>query len=135
MGQGEDIDARSEDFDLNAALLRSDGEDLTTSVEVLASKLEQALPGRTKVTRSGGGLLGKGRKHVRELLVVLGDTSYRLDVDGPRIEGFRQREVGGVAIKKETLDAPTWVSELVEALRAEAERSADLRNALGLLLG
>lgn len=123
-----------DDFDLQAALLRSDGQDLESSVEVLASKLEEALPDRTKVTRSGGGLLGKGRKRVREVLVVLGDTSYRLDVDGPRIEGFRQREVGGIAIKKETLDARSWIDALASGLRAEAERSADLRNALELLL-
>jgi hypothetical protein len=124
-----------DNFDLSAALLRSDGEDLSTSVEVLASKLEEALPGRARVTRSGGGLLGKGRKHVREVLIVLGDTSYRLDVDGERIEGFKQREVGGIAIKKEALDPRSWVSELVDALRDEAKRSADLRSALTLLLG
>jgi hypothetical protein len=123
-----------DDFDLQAALLRRDGEDLQSSVEVLANKLEEALPGRTKVTRSGGGMLGKGRKRVREVLVVLGDTSYRLDVDGPRIEGFRQREVGGIAIKKETLDAGSWIDALASALREEATRSADLRNALELLL-
>ncbi|MHB1469340.1 MAG: hypothetical protein ACYCU0_08515 [Solirubrobacteraceae bacterium] len=123
-----------DDFDLQAALLRRDGQDLETSVEVLAGKLEEALPGRTRVTRSGGGVLGKGRKRVREVLVVLGDTSYRLDVDGPRIEGFRQREVGGIAIKKETLDPGSWIDALGAALQEEAQRSSDLRNALELLL-
>ncbi|MHB1537368.1 MAG: hypothetical protein ACYCUM_09065 [Solirubrobacteraceae bacterium] len=126
--------AEEDDFDLQAALLRRDGQDLATSVEVLASKLEQALPGRTTVTRSGGGLLGKGPKRVRRVLVALGDTSYRLDVDGEQIEGFRQREVGGVAIKKETLDASSWIDALSAALREEAQRSSDLRNALELLL-
>lgn len=123
-----------DDFDLQAALLRTDGEDLSMSVEVLASKLEEALPGRTTVKRAGGGLMGKGRKRVREVLVVLGETSYRLDVDGERIEGFRQREVGGIAIKKESLDPRSWVRELTEALRDEAQRSSDLRSALTMLL-
>lgn len=126
--------AEEDDFDLQAALLRRDGQDLASSVEVLANKLEEALPGRTTVTRSGGGILGKGHKRVREVLVVLGDTSYRLDVDGERIEGFRQREVGGIAIKKEALDAGSWIDALSVALRDEAQRSADLRNALELLL-
>lgn len=126
--------AEEDDFDLQAALLRRDGQDLASSVEVLANKLEEALPGRTTVTRSGGGILGKGHKRVREVLVVLGDTSYRLDVDGERIEGFRQREVGGIAIKKEALDAGSWIDALSAALRDEAQRSADLRNALELLL-
>jgi hypothetical protein len=124
-----------DDFDLSAALLRRDGEDLAMSVEVLASKLEEALPGRAKVTRSGGGLLGKGARRVREVLVVLGDTSYRLDISGERIEGFKQREVGGIAIKKETLDPRAWVSELLDALREEAQRSSELASALAILLG
>ncbi|HEY1689210.1 MAG TPA: hypothetical protein VGF95_10150 [Solirubrobacteraceae bacterium] len=131
MSPADDLD----DFDLQAALLRSDGGDLLTAVEVLASKLEQALPGRTTVKRSGGGLLGKGRKQVRQVLVLLGETSYRLDVDGEQIEGFRQRQVGGIAIKRETLDPHRWLSELTDALRAEAQRSADLRTALSILIG
>lgn len=124
----------ADEFDLQAALLRSDGQDLKTAVEVLASKLEEALPGRTKVSRSGGGLLGKGRKQVKEVLVLMGETSYSLHVDGERIEGSRQREVGGIAIKRETLEPSSWLAELTQALTAEAQRSADLRNALSLLI-
>lgn len=124
----------ADEFDLQAALLRSDGQDLKTAVEVLASKLEEALPGRTKVSRSGGGLLGKGRKQVKEVLVLMGETSYSLHVDGERIEGSRQREVGGIAIKRETLEPGSWLAELTQALTAEAQRSADLRNALSLLI-
>lgn len=125
----------ADDFDLQAALLRSDGKDLRIAVEVLASKLEEALPARTRVRRSGGGLLGKGSRHVREVLVLLGETSYSLHIDGERVEGSRQREVGGVAIKRETLDPGRWLAELTEALRSEAQRSADLRTALSLLIG
>ena len=84
-----------QDFDLSAAGLRADGEDLRVSLEVLASKLEQALPGRAQVERRGGGLLGRGEKHVRLVKVELGEMRYQLALDGERVEGFRERQVGG----------------------------------------
>jgi hypothetical protein len=123
-----------ETFDLAAAGLRADGTDLRISVEVLASKLEQALPGQARVERHGGGLLGRGEKHVRRVQVQLGANRYQLSVDGDRIEGFREREVGGIAIKREPLDPQAWVAALSEDLRAEAQRSAQARESLQRLL-
>lgn len=122
-----------ETFDLSAAGLRADGADLRISVEVLASKLESSLPGRTRVERRGGGLLGRGEKHVRQIQVDLGSdsgTRYELSIDGDRVEGFRERKSGGIAIKREPLDPNAWIAALTEELRAEAERSAEARAAL-----
>lgn len=127
--EGEDT------FDLAAAGLRSDGGELSMSVEVLASKLEHALPGTARVQRHGGGLLGRGEKRVREVRVQLGASCYQLQVDGPRVEGFRERQVGGIAIKREPLDPSAWIAALTADLRAEAERSAQARTALQRLLG
>jgi hypothetical protein len=121
-------------FDLAAAGLRVDGSDLTTSVEVLAAKLEQALPGVARVERRGGGLLGRGEKRVRRVQVQLGPCCYQLAVDGPRVEGFRERQVGGIAIKREPLDTQAWITALTADLRSEAERSAQARAALEKLL-
>jgi hypothetical protein len=127
-----------ETFDLAAAGLRGDGAELATSIEVLASKLEQALPGRARVQRRGGGLLGRGTKHVCEILVELGGsagTRYQLGVSGDRIEGYRERQVGGISIKREPLTPDAWIAELTAELREEAQRSAQARNALEKLLG
>jgi hypothetical protein len=124
-----------QDFDLAAAGLRADGEDLRVSLEVLASKLEQSLPGRAQVQRRGGGLLGRGPKHVRLVKVELGEMRYQLTLAGDRVEGFRERQVGGIAIKRETLDPQEWVTALAADLRSEAERSAEARAALARLLG
>ena len=125
----------ADDFDLSAAGLRADGSDLRISVEVLASKLESSLPGRTRVQRSGGGLLGRGERRVRELCVSIGNASYELSVAGERVEGFRKREVGGIAIKREQLDPGEWVSALAADLREEAERSTEARAAFERLMG
>jgi hypothetical protein len=69
------VSSSDEIFDLSAAGLRADGTDLRISVEVLATKLEASLPGRTRVERHGGGLLGRGEKHVRQIQVELGSGS------------------------------------------------------------
>jgi hypothetical protein len=123
-----------QDFDLSAAGLRADGTDLRISVEVLAGKLETALPSHARVERRGGGLLGRGEKRVRAVSVEIGGNSYRLTVDGDRVEGFRERLVGGISIKREPLDPDAWVAALTDDLRAEAERSAEARTALEGLL-
>ena len=122
-----------ETLDLSAAGLRADGTDLRISVEVLASKLESSLPGRTRVERRGGGLLGRGEKHVRQIQVELGSaggTTYQLTIDGDRVEGFRERKSGGIAIKREPLDPDAWIAALTDELQSEAQRSAEARAAL-----
>jgi hypothetical protein len=127
------VSSADETFDLSAAGLRADGADLRISVEVLAAKLETSLPARTRVERRGGGLLGRGEKHVRQIQVDLGSgsgTRYELSIDGDRVEGFRERKSGGIAIKREPLDPDAWIAALTEELRAEAERSAEARAAL-----
>jgi hypothetical protein len=121
-------------FDLAAAGLRGDGAELTASVEVLAAKLEQALPGRARVERRGAGLLGRGPKQVRSVEVELGDCRYRLAFSDGRLEGARERQSGGIAIKRETLDPDAWVAALTGDLREEAQRSAEARAALERLL-
>ncbi|MGH2852731.1 MAG: hypothetical protein ACRDLF_00870 [Solirubrobacteraceae bacterium] len=124
-----------QDFDLSAAGLRADGTDLRISIEVLAEKLEQSLPGRARVERRGGGLLGRGPKRVRKVRVELGGNCYQLAVAGDRVEGFREHQVGGISIKREPLDPGEWVAALTADLRTEAERSAEARAALERLLG
>jgi hypothetical protein len=123
-----------ESFDLAAAGLRIDGADVAMSVQVLAAKLEQALPGQARVERRGGGLLGRGEKRVHRVHVEVGSCSYELAVDGTRVEGFRVRQSGGIAIKREPLDPNAWVAALTADLRVEAERSAQARTALEELL-
>jgi hypothetical protein len=127
--EGEDT------FDLAAAGLRLDGADLAMSVEVLAAKLEQALPDAARVERRGGGLLGRGQKRVRSVRVQLGASCYQLAIDGQHVEGYRERQVGGIAIKREPLDTNAWIAALTADLRSEAERSAQVRAALEKLLG
>ena len=95
---------------------------------MLASKLEQALPGQARVERRGGGLLGRGEKRVRRVQVELGRLRYELRSTAARVQGFRERQSGGIAIKREALYPDEWIAALTADLRAEAERSAQARS-------
>lgn len=123
-----------EDFDLDAAGLRLDSSDLVLSVEVLASKLEGALPSATKVERRRKGPLSKDQR-VKELEVRLGANCFSLRVEDGGVQAWRGREVGGISIKREALDPQAWVIALSQELRSEAQRSAQARSALANLIG
>lgn len=135
MGVGSASVSADDDFDLIAAGIRSDGSDLRISIEALAAKLEAALPGQTRVTRSGGGLFGRGRRGVRAIAVSVGDCRYELTVSESGLEGARTREVGGIAIKREPLPASEWIASLTAELRERSQQSAEARTALERLLG
>ncbi|MHB8492339.1 MAG: hypothetical protein ACYDA6_09045 [Solirubrobacteraceae bacterium] len=123
------------ELDLAAAGLRADGSEMRISLEALAAKLEACLPGRTRVQRSGGGLLGRGERRVREITVELSSTSYQLAITSAGAQGARERRVGGISIKREPLDPQAWLAALTAELQEEAERSAAARESLQKLLG
>ena len=122
-----------ESFDLDAAGLRADDLDVATSMEVLAGKLEQALPTHTRIERRGRGLFGR-EKFVARIEVRLGGSVLSLRRVNGRVEGWLEREVGGISIKREPLDLEAWVSALAQELRAASGRSAEAREALARLL-
>jgi hypothetical protein len=125
--------AGEEDFDLSAAWLRADGAELAISIEAIAHKLEEAMPTRTRVERHSRRLFGGG-KQVRRVRVELGDDIYSLSVEGDQVQGARERKVGGISIKRETLGLGDWVKALGTELREEAQRSGEARAALEGLL-
>ncbi len=121
------------DFDLVAASLRSDSDDLGAFAESLAVKLEATLPGRTKVQRSRRGLMGP--KIVRRILVDAGGDRLELTrTDSDEIETRRSRTSGGIVLKSEAVDIQEWLAALGQALTTEAQRSAQTRQALERLL-
>ncbi len=123
-----------QDFDLDAAGLRADGLDLVTSVEVLAAKLEDALPAQTTVKRRSKRLFG-GDKVVSAIEVRLGGCRWALSVDGEHVDATREQEVRGVVIKREPLELDAWITGMANELRAEAQTSEQARSSLGRLLG
>src|SRR3954447_22309479 len=92
LGSGAVAPDESLDFDLAAAGLRAEGGDALRLVEVLAVKLEDALPGRAAVERRGVRLLSK-QKRVERIDVELGDATYQLISDGRKVTGMRGQAV------------------------------------------
>lgn len=121
-------------FDMLAAALRADMSDLNTFVEVLAGKVESALPGRVTVERRGGGLFSR-EKRVHRIEINLDNNRYALVADRGRILARRSSVVRGIVLKTEDLPLDSWINMLSRDLAAEAEQSESARVALERMLG
>jgi hypothetical protein len=120
-------------FELLAASLRASGGDLRTFVEVLADKLEQALPGRVQVERRAVRLFSKD-KRVARIELALGDNRYIAAVEGGGVETRCAKAVRGVVLKSEVLPVQVWLESLGRELAVEAAASEQSRRALEELL-
>ena len=118
------------DFDLVAASLRADADDLRVFVEALSRKLEQLFPGRCRVQRAG--LFGKGS--VRQVSVEVGDSRHELSHDDGTVSARRSSVVRGITLKTEQLVLDEWIDSLAAQVVAEADRSERGRLALQKLL-
>ena len=120
-------------FELLAASLRSSAGDLRTFVEVLAKKLEQALPGRVRVERRAVRLFSK-EKRVARIELALGDNRYVAVAEGGGFETRCATAVRGVVLKTEVLPLQAWLESLRRELAIEAEANEQSRRALEQLL-
>jgi len=120
-------------FELLAASLRSSGSDLDVFVEVLADKLEQALPGRVVVERRALRRFSK-EKRVARIELALGDNRYTVVVRQGVLETRCAKAVRGVVLKTEELPLNGWLEALGRELAIEAEASEQSRVALDQLL-
>jgi hypothetical protein len=122
-----------ESIDMLAAALRADLSDINTFVEVLAGKLESALPGRVTIERRGG-LFARGKK-VHRIDINLENDHYGLVAEGTHIKASRSHAVRGIVLKTEELPLQTWIDVLSRDLAAEAAQSESARVALERMLG
>jgi hypothetical protein len=120
-------------FELLAASLRASSGDLKTFVEVLADKLEQALPARVAVERRAVRRFSKEKRVVR-IELALGDNRYIAVAQGGALETRCARAVRGVVLKSEVLPLNGWLERLARELAIEAEANEQSRLALEQLL-
>ncbi|HUW99195.1 MAG TPA: hypothetical protein VMV40_10245 [Acidiferrobacter sp.] len=116
-------------FDLHAAWIRRAETDLHAFLEALATRLEQALPGRVQVERKRESLL-KANKHVAGIVVQTDNSRYLLDVHMRDMRTSRQHEVRGIVLKNESLPLDLWLAALENDLRA---LSGTMEHARGIL--
>lgn len=124
------LEPMSLQVDLLAASLRADTSDLKAFLEVLAVKLEGALPYQTTVTRQSR--LFSRERPVREILITLGDYQYRItrDQQGNSLTTARAKVVRGIVLKTDLLAMEQWIEELAKGLARQASQSDQARKAL-----
>lgn len=115
-------------FDVLAASLRHDTRDAAIFAEVLAKKLEQAVPNYIKVERQGG--LFQKNPTVRRILVNFDPWQYLLENQKGRVSTQRVKLVRGVAIKSEPMDVNPWIDALSQELVRMASQESQARESL-----
>ena len=122
-----------QDFDLSAAGLRADGAALEQDIEVLAGKLEGALPDACHVERRRRRLFSS-RRRVAAIDVTLGDSCFSLRAC-PAITAERTERVHDMRTRTDRMQLDEWLTALQDELALQAETSAEAREALDRLFG
>lgn len=120
-------------FELLASSLRADTTDLVAFTEVLASKLEGALPSQTVVQRKSAGFLSRN-KRVSSISVDMGDQRFDLLANGSRLEPRLSKVVRNIVLKSDVVPLDLWIDRLSRALTDAAQKNEQARLALDRLL-
>lgn len=115
-------------FDVLAASLRQDTRDLAVFCEVLAKKLEEAVPAFVRIERQGG--LFQKNPPVRRLIVTLEPWQYILENQRGRVSTTRVKMVRGVAIKSDPMELNPWIDALSQELVEVASHESQARESL-----
>ena len=110
------------------AALRADTADLAMFLDVIASKLADALPSHTHVERSAW-----PRRRVRSVTVDIDDRRFRLH-RGHGVQADIAHVVRGVTLSTQRVDVDEWLRALAKALSEFAASQARGREALDRLL-
>jgi hypothetical protein len=122
------------DLELPAAELRAGQGELRTSLEVLASTFEQALPQLVSVERRKVGGFRSKRKEVERVALALGDEQFELR-PGPRgVECTRHKVVRGITLSRQELAMADWLAAVIAGVNRSAELGERDRIALEGLL-
>ena len=115
-----------------AAALRADTADFDVFLDVTASKLEDALPEHTTVTR--GRWFGHRRGRAREVEVRIGEEVFKLTRQGHGVQATVSHVVHGVTLATTNVPVDAWLGRLAAALAKYADGQARGREALERLL-
>lgn len=122
------MDDESFDLAMTAASLRADAGDVTILIRVLSDHLAEALGPRFVVERAGG--LLKRSKEITAIRITLGDDTYEGTVEQGTLRCSIGHTSGGIKIRTEKLEVDEWLDRLLAALKAEADQSLAVRQAL-----
>ncbi len=110
-----------ETFDLSAAALRAEEGQLASSVEVLASTLEQALPALASVERRKVGGFRSQRRELQRIALALGDEQFELRRAAQGFQCTRNKVVRGITLSRQELALADWIAAVTAAVGRTAE--------------
>ena len=116
------------DMELAAAQLRADSSDVRILVKVLVDQLADALGPRLRVERAGGRF--RRSDEIKSLTITMEDDQFDAVVDGAVLRCTIGHSSGGIRIRSEKVDLDTWLGRLLAVLKAEADHSQAVRQAL-----
>jgi hypothetical protein len=116
------------DMELAAASLRADSSDVRVLVGALSDQLSEALGSRLEVKRAGG--LLRRSNEIRSITITLEEDQFGAEVDNGTLRCTIGHSSGGIRIRSEKVDVDSWLSRLLDALKAEAAHSQGVRQAL-----
>jgi hypothetical protein len=123
-----------ESIDLPAAALRADREELASSVEVLASTLEQALPSLASVERRKVGGFRSKQRELQRIALELGPEQFELRRTPQGFQCTRNKVVRGITLSRQELPIADWIAALIAEVSRTAEVGERDRTALEGLL-
>jgi hypothetical protein len=119
-------------FDMLAASLRADASELGTFINVLASKLQSALPDHVTCEREHKRFRDTDR--ITKIEVTLDELRFELEDAKGRLETRISHVVRGMKLKSDEVALDQWIERLSRKLAEAAERSAKSRDAIAGLL-
>jgi len=125
------VDDPALEFDLLSASIRADARDLVLFLDVLAGKLQGALPSAVTVEHEGGLF---SRKKVKRLRVQLAEHHFDLSRSGQGLEASHSHSVRGITLKTESVGVDEWIELLSRQVAEHARMNAQARSALNSML-
>lgn len=121
-------------IDVLTSALSINSNDNQQLMELLAQKLERALPDAVAVDRDGS--IFSGKKRVREITITFEDFQYQLTCEkNKKLTAKKLKMVRGIALKTTDIDFADWVGEVAAELAKMANNSASARDALNKMVG
>jgi hypothetical protein len=122
------------EIDVLTSALSINSNDNQQLMELLAQKLERALPDAVAVDREGS--IFSSKKRVREITITFEEFQYQLVCEkNKKLSAKKLKLVRGIALKTTDIEFAQWVSDVAAELAKMAAQSATARDALNKMVG
>jgi hypothetical protein len=118
----------SYDFDTQAAWLRRFTSDSESNLRALALRLREALPDLVTVHESRGLFQRSGK--VTGVEIELGDSRYKLEMTGSRLQASVALVVRGITLNTKPIDPAAWFALLLDETKKASDHARTLSQSL-----